>query len=388
MKRQWILGTVGIAVLAVAMVIAGGRGAWAHVSAALASEAIRAPAATRVVTSTADSGPGTLRQALLDAVNGDTITFDPAVFPPGSPVTIALTSGLPEITQGNLTIDASNAGVVIDGSGTPDDTNGLVITSSDNTIKGLQTLRFPENGIVIKNGAQNNVIGGNRAVGSGPTGEGNVLSGHGDDNGIEIRDSATVNNTIIGNLIGTDATGTQAVPNAGPGIFIWLGANRNWIKGNVISGNSGDGIGISGSNTVYNTISGNYIGTKIYGASVLGNNWNGVDISDGASNNTIGGATLGERNLISGNDHNGISISGSGTTSNTVIGNHIGTDVSGTSVLGNAVAGVESRKVIPPYCLEKSYRPTRAPAVNYRFILPFGQILWTNCAYSWQSWHK
>jgi len=56
---------------------------------------------TIVVTSPADSGAGTLRQALLDAQPGDTITFDPAVFLPGSPVTLTLTSGLPELTQGN-----------------------------------------------------------------------------------------------------------------------------------------------------------------------------------------------------------------------------------------------------------------------------------------------
>ena len=49
------------------------------------------------VTSTKDSGLGTLRQALLDAQNGDTITFDPAVFPAGAPVTISVTSGLPAI---------------------------------------------------------------------------------------------------------------------------------------------------------------------------------------------------------------------------------------------------------------------------------------------------
>ena len=44
-----------------------------------------------IVTSTADSGPGTLRQALANARSGDTITFDPTVFPPGAPVTIFLT---------------------------------------------------------------------------------------------------------------------------------------------------------------------------------------------------------------------------------------------------------------------------------------------------------
>ena len=48
-------------------------------------QALAAPpaslAATLVVTSSADSGPGTLRQALLDANSGDTITFDATVFP-------------------------------------------------------------------------------------------------------------------------------------------------------------------------------------------------------------------------------------------------------------------------------------------------------------------
>lgn len=74
-------------------------------------------AATITVTSPADSGPGTLRQALLDAQSGDTILFDASVFPPSNPVTITLTSGgLPSLSQGGVTIDASNAGVILDGS--------------------------------------------------------------------------------------------------------------------------------------------------------------------------------------------------------------------------------------------------------------------------------
>jgi hypothetical protein len=63
---------------------------------------------TIIITSTADSGPGTLRQALLDAHSGDTVTFDPAVFPPSAPVTISVTSALPDIHESSLTIDASN----------------------------------------------------------------------------------------------------------------------------------------------------------------------------------------------------------------------------------------------------------------------------------------
>ena len=93
--------------------------------ATMLSLAIAAPPATTfapqkggiVVTSPADSGPGTLRQTLEDVQSGDTITFDPAVFPPAAPVTISITSELPHIHESNLSIDASNAGVILDGSG-------------------------------------------------------------------------------------------------------------------------------------------------------------------------------------------------------------------------------------------------------------------------------
>src|SRR3990170_1373667 len=95
---------------------------------------------TLLVTSPADSGPGTLRQALLDAQPYDSITFDPAVFPPDAPVTIFIASDLPSITQGNLTIDASNVRVILDGSNAAGDwLAGLQIVSSNaNTIRGLQ----------------------------------------------------------------------------------------------------------------------------------------------------------------------------------------------------------------------------------------------------------
>jgi hypothetical protein len=69
---------------------------------------------TLLVTSPADSGSGTLRQALLDAQSRDTITFDPAIFLPDTPVIISVTSYLPPINQGNLTIDASDMELGLD----------------------------------------------------------------------------------------------------------------------------------------------------------------------------------------------------------------------------------------------------------------------------------
>src|SRR3990172_4431005 len=136
---------------------------------------------TLIVTSSADSGPGTLRQALQDAQNGDTITFDPAIFPPDAPVTIFTESELPHILQGNVTIDASNAGLILDGSKATNPTGewvtGLQIVYSDsNIIRGMQITNFSGPGIAIAGDSQYNIIGGDRSIGSGPFGQGNMLT--------------------------------------------------------------------------------------------------------------------------------------------------------------------------------------------------------------------
>ena len=73
--------------------------------------------ATCTVTSTADSGSGSLRACLLQAAADGTILFDAGVFPQASPAAIVLASALPALTMHGLTIDGSNAGVVLDGSG-------------------------------------------------------------------------------------------------------------------------------------------------------------------------------------------------------------------------------------------------------------------------------
>ena len=149
-------------------------------------------AAAIEVISPDDSGPGTLRQALLDAVKGDTITFNSAVFPPTSPATIALTSAmLPSINQGQITIDASNAGVITDGESLLTG-NGLHIDSESNTVKGLQIKYFID-GIRIADKRCFNIIGGSRV------GELNIVSGN-RGNGISIGDGG-IGNAILLNSI-------------------------------------------------------------------------------------------------------------------------------------------------------------------------------------------
>ncbi|MBE0687375.1 MAG: right-handed parallel beta-helix repeat-containing protein, partial [Anaerolineaceae bacterium] len=242
---------------------------------------------TIIVTSAENSGPGTLRQGLLDANIGDTITFDPEVFPPDVSVTIRLTSPLPELDQGYLTIDASNAGVILDGSTIdPPYANGLMISSIGNTIQGMQIVGFPQMGIIMSGAAQKNTIGGNRDIGSGPLGQGNLISSNGE-KGIVLSGHGTSYNFIIGNFIGVDVSGTHALGNRGGGLLI-NGAKFNQVSNNIVSGNDGTGMEICCTGTINNTISGNLIGTDISGEAGLGNGGNGIELQGGASQNIIG----------------------------------------------------------------------------------------------------
>ena len=230
---------------------------------------------TIIVTSTADSGPGTLRQALLDAQGGDTITFDLTVFPTTDPATLYVTSELPPVSQGNLTIDASNVGVILDGRNLPENTwiAGLEINSNGNTIQGLQVLNFsPGAGISLSGGAQYNTVGGDRNIGAGPVGQGNLV-GNGDI-GIRICDDGTSFNRITGNLIGTDATGQESWGNA-IGINVEYGPRDNTIgPDNIIAHNKEFGVAILGSNS---------LGNAILQSSIHGNEVEGIRLEEGGN---------------------------------------------------------------------------------------------------------
>ncbi|MBN1858084.1 right-handed parallel beta-helix repeat-containing protein [Candidatus Bipolaricaulota bacterium] len=226
-----------------------------------------------VVTSTEDSGVRTLRWALQTARSGDTITFDPAVFPPESSASIRVTSVLPSLMQGDLTIDASDAGVILDGQGSTEaNTWGLEIISDGNVVRGLQIINFTGFGIQIVGGAQHNVIGGDRDTGAGPTGQGNLSSGN--SGGIGLYDEGTSYNTITGNLIGTDITGTEPFGNI-DGIFVSGGASHNTIgPGNIIAHNHERAIVVQGSDSLGNTITQN---------SIHDNGWGGIQLLEEAN---------------------------------------------------------------------------------------------------------
>lgn len=205
---------------------------------------------TCMVTSTADSGAGTLRQCLLDATSGETVSFDTGVFPPGNPATIALESQLPTLYQGNILVDASDAGVILDGSALPGGSQeiGLRIESNGNQVMGLQWRNFPWD--VLHVTGQLNTVGGDRDLGSGPLGQGNLFAGNGGC-AIAIFDSTTMSNTVAGNYVGVDLDGVTPAPN-NEGIRLDRGTQYNRIGGdtpgtrNLIAGNNGRGISLSG----------------------------------------------------------------------------------------------------------------------------------------------
>jgi hypothetical protein len=302
-------------------------------------------AATLVVTTTANNGPGSLRQALLDANNGDVITFSTSAFPPGAPVAIQLQSVLPTLNKNNVTIEASYAGVILDGSLAPAGTNGLIIEGDNNTVRGLTFRNFKSNGLILQNGASGNLIGGDRLVGTGPNRQGNEIILNGG-NGVDLRGAGTDGNVLRGNFIGISSAGTFAQANAFNGIAIWQGASNNMVGGiasgdrNVISGNTQNGVWISGTGTVSNTILGNFIGTRADGMGPVGNGFSGVAVANGAQNTRVGDAVAGAGNLISGNQQNGIYLNGAGTSNTQVLGNLIGPNALGSAVIGQLQNGV------------------------------------------------
>jgi parallel beta-helix repeat protein len=191
-------------------------------------------------------------------------------------------------------------------------------------------------GVFIEGGASRNTIGGFTETAR------NVISGNQQGDGVDIASAS--DNVIAGNYIGTDVSGTVALGNQGGGAasggngILFEAASDNLISGNLISGNAGWGIFFFVSPTNGNVIRGNKIGTDASGTHALGNAQDGILFYDpGVTNNIIGGTTPGDGNLISGNKHSGIVIVGSG---NVIQGNEIGTDISGTVALGNQADGI------------------------------------------------
>jgi parallel beta-helix repeat protein len=310
-----------------------------------------------VVTSAADSGPGTLREAILSANTSggaDTISFN---IGGGGSHTISLLSNLPAIAAGDgaVILDATTqpgyAGsplIAINGGGGAG--NGLILFAGNSTIKGLAIQNFASRGIFIGlnggNTIEANYIGtdltGNIDMGNGLDGilvngvsgnviQNNVISGNNDE-GIEFNLGAT-GNVVQNNKIGTNAAGTADLGNTNTGItFNAAGNDNNQVLNNLISGNDSTAI-LIGSNNI--TIRGNKIGTDITGTLAIANSEDGIQIASGASNNTIGGQLAGQGNTIAFNARNGVRVL-TGT----------GNRISGNSIFSNGTLGIDLIPVV------------------------------------------
>jgi hypothetical protein len=232
-------------------------------------------------------------------------------------------------TNGNNTVLANYIGVTPGG------------IEAGNGISGI---------LMVTNGG--NTIGSTIPIGSGTGLGANVISGN-DQFGIHVFGLGSSGTTILGNYIGTDPTGAFDLGNGASGIFM-QDSMQNVVggsaagAGNVISGNGADGVVIGGTLATNNRVINNLIGTTASGTDAMGNSQNGVHITDGAQLNVIGGTTPNataftgkppDGNVISGSGSHGVLIT-NGASHNLLSGNYIGTDLSGTQSLGNALDGV------------------------------------------------
>jgi hypothetical protein len=254
-----------------------------------------------IVTTTGDSAndPATLRFALLQQqTSGDRIVFQiPASDPNYNAATgswkIPISSPLPPV-KGDIDglsqqtqPGASTTHPVIQitpAAGFPAD--GLAVDASKLTVSGLVIDGFQGNGIIVL--------------------------------------PENVTDTIVGNYIGTDVTGTAAVPNGLAGVRIEGLAST--IKNNVISGNGQDGVLIFGNDADENQVVSNFIGTDATGVAALGNGGNGVFVDAGLFN-LIGGAAAPQGNIIANNVQNGVRVDtgvGNAVLSNSIFNNAAG----------------------------------------------------------------
>ncbi|HTO48732.1 MAG TPA: DUF4347 domain-containing protein, partial [Burkholderiales bacterium] len=216
--------------------------------------------------------------------------------------------------DGNVIAANGIDGINVDGSLTTLTGNVIQGNYIGTNAAGTAALGNGETGIWLNRG-NNNTIGGAAA------GAGNVISGNGFSGGWQgVLVQNSDGNLIQGNLVGTNAAGTAAMPNGWAGIELNTGSDNNSVIGNLVSGNTKDGIVIWQSTG--NIVQGNTIGTNLAGTG--GNGQSGVWITD-ASNNTIGGTSVGQGNLISGNVRAGVEVDGTSSTAsgNVMLGNSI-----------------------------------------------------------------
>ncbi len=318
---------------------------------------------TFTVTTTGSSGPGSLADAITQADAGGIPANIVFAIPGGGPATIAQQAALPAVTV-PVTIDgttesgtpAGSMGILLSG-GAGSSGDGLVLGSGSDgsVVRGLAIGGFTTaESAAIRVFSNNNTIAGNYIGteatgtdndsnstgvivqgsdnligGSSPAGR-NVVSGN--QSGIQVTGATATGNRIVGNYVGLDASGTQAIPGSGTGIIL-DGTSSGAKVGGTTPGSGNFVVSALGQTAVQvnqstgNFVDGNLLGTDATGSNVLGDDI-GVELDGGADGNSIGSVGSGA-NVIAGSDDTGILVIG-GVTGNTIAGNFIGTNLGGT----------------------------------------------------------
>ncbi|HKS22367.1 MAG TPA: IPT/TIG domain-containing protein [Thermoanaerobaculia bacterium] len=304
---------------------------------------------TIIVRTNADSGTGSLRQAILDADSGVCgpnciIGFNV----PAGQETISISTSLPSLTGMGIFVDGQSqptypgTRITIDGANDTQTNPVLELNGQNHYVRGMAIVRGHVEGVRVTGGGSHQLIDvwvgtadGNTAAGNfdgvvidsgGNIISNDVISGN-NGSGVVVKGSFS-NAAIVGNKIGTNAAGTAALPNHTDGIQFILGAHGSSAGGNVISGNTNSGVYVNGAPGIANVInvSGNKIGTNAAGTAAIPNGA-GVTLT-----NTTG--SIVSNNLLSGNTNAGLVV-GSGATNTTIQGNLIGTDLSNTGAIPN-----------------------------------------------------
>jgi CSLREA domain-containing protein len=300
----------------------------------------------------------TLRAAIQEAnahVGADVITFSVAG-------TITPATAFPTITE-KVTIDASSAPtymgipvVIVRGAGMVTIGIDIGAAATQCVIQALQIDGFTQAGVNIAgtssgvlacylgpvvggsaNGVGIQISGSGNFVGSVTVPGKNIISGN-SSHGILVSGSG---HTIINSHIGLDQGGMAANQNGGDGIHVLNGTMITIGSAtagfiNVITGNNGKGIVFDTSSNC--TVAGNYIGPDAFGTTGLGNKGAGVSIDNASDNIKVGLAGAANRNVISANARGVEVLSGS---TNVIVNNYIGTNATGTNSIGNNTSGVD-----------------------------------------------
>jgi parallel beta-helix repeat protein len=256
----------------------------------------------------------------------------------GQPAVVQLNGGGQSID--GLTLGAGSGGSTITGLDIANFNGaGIHIESSSDTITDnligtnpAGTGVGPGNQIgIFVDGSSNVLIGGNTANAANTIGFNTAA-------GVSIGGAGATGNQVIRNFIGTDSAGR----NLGNALGVSISTSGNEVgqagAGNTIGFNYSAGVAIGGSGATGNRVIGNFIGTDATGDNLH----NLVGLSVSSAGNTVGGAAAGDAdaNTIGFNTAAGVSIGGAGATGNQVIGNFIGIDPSlapPNDAVGNAI---------------------------------------------------